>query len=92
MMMKMRKKTLPVLKGSVARGALAVGVSGSRSHFPLLPCPLLGGLWDRWSMTEGATLNSLNLWLDVTWSVVVCCTWLHTFEVHPLVQPVPSLR
>lgn len=27
----------------------------------------------------------LNLWLAVTWPG--CCTWLHTFVVHPLVQP-----
>lgn len=56
----MRKKTLPVQKGSVGQGAAAVGVWGSRSHFPLLPCPQLCGLWVHWSLTEGANLNSLG--------------------------------
>lgn len=66
MRMKMRKKTLPVLKGSVGRGAVAVGVWGSHSHFPLLLCPRLFGLWDHWSLTAEATLNSLesDMWFQ----------------------------
>lgn len=57
---KMRKKTLPFLKGSVGQAAVAVVVWGSHSHFPLLLCPQLFGLWDHWSLTEEATLNSLR--------------------------------
>lgn len=40
-------------------------------------------------MPEGATLNSLNLWLVVTWPGH--CTWLHTFGVRLLVQPVSAV-
>lgn len=59
-LMKTRKTTPPVLKGSVGRGALAAGVWGSRSRSPPLPCPRLHGLWDHWSSPEGANLNSLG--------------------------------
>lgn len=59
-MMKRRKTNHQVLKGSVGRGAWAARVSGSRSHFPPLPCPRLHGLWDRWSSLEGAALSSLR--------------------------------
>lgn len=58
--MKMRKTTLPVLKGSVGWGALAGGVWGIPGHFRRLPFPRLGGPWGRWPMPEGATLNSLG--------------------------------
>lgn len=56
----MKTKTPPFLKGSVGREAKAVGVLGNRSRSPPLPRRQPHGLWDRYSLVEGANLNSLK--------------------------------
>lgn len=38
-----------------------------------------------WRKVMRSEILYLSLWLAVTWPG--CCTWLHTFVVHPRVQP-----
>lgn len=58
--MRRRRRIPPVLRGSVLQVATAAWVLESRSRFPLLRCRQLCGLWDRWQLPEGATLNNLK--------------------------------